>query len=125
MWKYLLKFDQLVMKQGVLHGIYITNDVESQQLVLPREYQKALLHMLDDYYSHQGLDHTMALVRERFYWSKIYQDITEFVTNCHHCHIVTGHYTGPNTQQGLLVANNPLDLFCIDFLKINLSKDSK
>ena len=36
-----------------------------------------------------------------------------------------GHYTGPHTQQGLLVANNPLDLLCIDFLKIDPSKDSE
>ena len=34
--KYLLQFDWLVMKQGVLHWIYITNDVESHQLVLSK-----------------------------------------------------------------------------------------
>ena len=27
-WKYLLQFDWLVMKQGVLHWIYITKDVD-------------------------------------------------------------------------------------------------
>ena len=36
--KYLLQFDLLVMKQGVLHWVYITNDVESLQLVPPKEY---------------------------------------------------------------------------------------
>ena len=36
-----------------------------------------------------------------------------------------GHYTGPHTQWGSLVTNNPLDLLCIDFLKIDPSKDSK
>ena len=36
------------------------------------------------------------------------------------------HYTGPHTQQGLLVvANIPPDLLCIDFLKIDPSKDGK
>ena len=28
-----------------------------------------------------------------------------------------GHYIGPHTQQGALVANNPLDLLCIDFFE--------
>ena len=37
-YKYLLQFDQLVLKQGVLHQIYITNDVESHQLVLSLKY---------------------------------------------------------------------------------------
>ena len=44
---------RLVMKQGVLHQIYITNDVQSHQLVLPRKYHQAMLHMLHDDYGHQ------------------------------------------------------------------------
>ena len=122
-WKYLLQFDRLLLKQGVLHQIYISNDVETHQLVLPLEYHKAVLHMLHDDYSHQGLNQTLALVRERFYWSTMNHDATEYVTNCHWCHIAKGHYTGLHTQQGLLVANNPLDLLCIDFLKVDPSRD--
>ena len=59
---YLLQFDRLVLKQGVLHCIYISNDVETHQLVLPLEYHETVLHMLHDDYSHQGLDRTLALV---------------------------------------------------------------
>ena len=50
---------------------------------------------------------------------------TEYVTNCHWYHVAKGHYTGPQTQQGSLVANNPLDLLCIDFPKADLSRDGK
>ena len=82
-WRYLLQFDWMVMKQGVLHWVYIANDVESHQFVLPKEYQQAVLHMLHDDYSHQRLDHTLALVRERFYWSMMYQNVIEYVTNYH------------------------------------------
>ena len=53
------------------------------------------------------------------------QDVTDYVTNCYWCHVANGHYTGPHTQQGSLVANNPLDLLCIDFLKVGPSKDDK
>ena len=81
--------------------------------------------MLHDEYSHQGLDWTLALVRERFYWSTMNHDATEYVANCHLCHVAKGHYTGLHTQQGLLVANNPLDLLCIDFLKVYPSRDGK
>ena len=99
--------------------------MESHQLVLPLEYHKTVLHMLHDDYGHQGLDWTLALVRERFYWSTMNHDATEYVTNCHQCHVAKGHYTGPHTQQESLVANNPLDLLCIDFLKVDPSRDSK
>ena len=123
--KYLLQFDRLILKQGVLHCIYISNDVETHQLVLPLEYHQTILCMLHDDYGHQGLDWTLALVRERFYWSTMNHDATEYVTNCHWCHVAKGHYTGLHTQQGSLVANNPLDLLCIDFLKVDPSRDGK
>ena len=56
--KYLLQFDRLILKQGVLHHIYISNDVETHQLVLPLEYHQTVLLMLHDDYGHQGLDQT-------------------------------------------------------------------
>ena len=71
--------------------------------------------MLHHDYGHQGLDWTLALVRERFYWGTMNQDVTNYVTNCHWSLVTKGHYTGLHTQQGLLVANNPLDLLCIIF----------
>ena len=89
--------------------------MEIHQLVLPLKYHEAVLCMLHDDYGHQGLNQTLALVSERYYWSTMNHDVTKYVTNCHQCHVVKGHYTGPHTQQGSLVANNPLDLLCIDF----------
>ena len=61
--KYMLQFNHLVLKQGVLHQIYITSDVESHQLVLPLKYHESVLCILHDDYGHQGLDQTLALVR--------------------------------------------------------------
>ena len=81
--------------------------------------------MLHNEYGHHGLDQTSALVRQRFYWGTMNHDITKDVTNCHWCHATKGHYTGLQTQQGLLVANNPLDLWCINFLKVDLSRDGE
>ena len=113
--KYLLCFDQLVLKKGVLHWIYITSDVESHQFELSRKYHEAVLHMLHDDYGHYELDQTLALVRERFYWSMMNHNVTEYVTNCQWCHVTKGHYTGLQTQQESIVANNPLDQLHIGF----------
>ena len=95
------------------------------KIVLLLEYHEAVLHMLHDDYGHQGFDQTLALVRERLYWSMMNHDTVEYVTNCHQCHVSKGHYTGVHTQQGFLVANNPLDLLCIDFLKVDPSREGK
>ena len=38
-WKYLLQLTSLTFKQGVLHCIYINNDVEHHQMILPIKYE--------------------------------------------------------------------------------------
>ena len=36
-----------------------------------------------------------------------------------------GDYTDPNTIPGVIIANNPMDLVCVDFTKVDPLKDSK
>ena len=36
-----------------------------------------------------------------------------------------GDYTKPNTILGVIIANNPMDLVCVDFTKVDPSKDGK
>ena len=62
--KYLLQFDRLTLKKGVLHRLYIHNDVEFHQMVLPIKYQAQVLHLLHDGQGHQGIERTIALCRE-------------------------------------------------------------
>ena len=44
--KYLLQFDRLAFKQGVLHQTYINNNMEYHQMILPVSYQVQVLQML-------------------------------------------------------------------------------
>ena len=46
--KYLLQFDWLTLKKGVLHHIYINNDVEYHEMILPIKYQAQVLSLLHD-----------------------------------------------------------------------------
>ena len=61
MQKYLLQFDRLPMKKGVLYRLFINNDVEFHQMVLPMKYQAQVLHLLNDGQGHQGIERTIAL----------------------------------------------------------------
>ena len=74
---------------------------------------------------HQGIERTLALLHEHFYWPTMSQDASDYVTNCECCCVSKGDYTGPHTQQGSLVANNPMHLLCMDFTKVDPSKDGK
>ena len=45
--------------------------------------------------------------------------------NCKQCQIAKGPYVDPDPSQGSIIANNPMGLLCIDFMKVDLSKDGK
>ena len=63
----LYQFHCLVLKDGVLHQLYIHNNIEYYQLVLPQCYHKKVLQSLHDDLGHQGIDRTLDLPRERVY----------------------------------------------------------
>ena len=80
--KYLLQFKQLILKKGVLHQLHINNDAEYHQLILPIKYQAQVLKLSYDGQGHQGLETTLALCQDRFYWNTMFQDVTNYVQTC-------------------------------------------
>ena len=119
--KYSPQFDKLTLNQGVFLCVYICNDVECHHVtLLTIKYQVQGLLMLHDGQSHQGIEWTVA-----FYWNTMYRDITNYANKCSCYQVAKGHYPGPKTQPGSLIANNPLDLLSIVFTKMKLSKDGK
>ena len=120
-WKYLL----LTFKWGVLHCLYINNDVKYHQMILPIKYQVQVLQMLHDDQGHEGMERTTALCRKCFYWNTMYKDVAKYVKNCPQCQVAQGHYVGPKTKPSSIIANGPLDLLCVNFTKMDSSGDGK
>ena len=109
------QFHQLILKDGVLHRLYIHNDVEYHQLVLPQRYHKKVLQLLHIDLGHQGVDRMLDLLRERVYWPTMTQDANLWVDQCRRCQVAKGNYNTPKPKFGHLIAHNPLDLVCLDF----------
>ena len=74
---------------------------------------------------HQTTERTMSLLYVHFYWNTMYADATTWVQKCERGMVIMGLYIQPNPTQGSLVANNPLDLVCLDFTKVDPSRASK
>ena len=53
--KLALQWDRLILKQGVLHRLYIFNEMEYHQLVLPQRYHRKVFTALHDHMGHQGI----------------------------------------------------------------------
>ena len=83
------------------------------------------MELLHNQQGHKVVEHMLQLVCEQFYWSILLQDVTDWVTNCKWCQTTKGPYVDPDPAQGSIIANNPMDLLCIDFMKVDLSKDGK
>ena len=60
--KLALQWDRLILKQGVLHRLYIFNEMEYHQLVLPQRYHRKVLTALHDHMGHQGIDRMLDLL---------------------------------------------------------------
>ena len=67
----------------------------------------------------------MTLVRERLFWSTMCQDVKDWVKTCKRCKQAKGPYNDPNVKQELLIANQRLEMLCLDFMMMDHSKDSK
>ena len=98
MCKLALQWDRLILKQGVLHWLYIFNEIEYHQLVLPQRYHHKILTAVHNNMGHQGIDRTMDLLRERVYWPSMVKDTQNWVTGCHHCQTARGDYTQPRPK---------------------------
>ena len=119
------QFHRLILKDGVLHRLYIHNDVEYHQLVLPQRYHKKILQSLHNDHGHQGIDRTLDLLRERVYWPTMTQGANLWVNQCRRCQVAKGDYNTPKPKFGHLITHNPLNLVCLDFTKVDPSKGGK
>ena len=80
--------------------------------------------MLHDGQGHQGIDRSIALCREPFYWNTMYREVAQYVKDCPCCQVAKGPHVGPKTQPGSIIANGLLDLLCVDFIPMDPSRNS-
>ena len=119
------QFERLTLKKEVLHRLYVSEDMEYHQLVLPQRFHSKILRSIHDDMGHQGLEKTMELLWERVYWPTMAADASNWVSQCSHCQVAKGNYTTPRPKIGHLESNNPMDLLCLDFTKIDPLRTGK
>ena len=87
------------------------------QLVLPCKYVPLVLRSLHDESGHLGVEKTVELVRDRFYWPKMGAEVEQYIKNCGRC---IARKTPPQRAAPLnqITSKGPLDLVCIDFLSL-------
>ncbi|KAG1955575.1 interleukin-1 receptor accessory protein-like 1-A [Pimephales promelas] len=114
---------KLTIRDNLLHRVTTDQDgKERWQMVLPEKFHLQLIKSLHDDAGHLGVERTVELLRDRFYWSKMNRDIEQYVKTCGRC---VARKTLPQRSSPLncITSSGPLDLVCMDFLSIE--PDSK
>ena len=61
----------------------------------------------------------------KVYWPSMFTDTNCWLAQCKQCLVAKVDYNEPKTLQGSLVANQPLELLCLDFTKADVAKGGK
>ena len=113
--------ESLVLRNGVLYKKRRMSDADTFQLVLPRTHRQQALMGCHDQVGHVGRDHTLGLVRERFYWPGMTGEVVDHVAQCERCI----RSKTLSTQRALLVnvvTTQPMEMVCLDLLSLEPSK---
>uniref|UniRef100_A0A3B3I428 Gypsy retrotransposon integrase-like protein 1 n=1 Tax=Oryzias latipes TaxID=8090 RepID=A0A3B3I428_ORYLA len=109
---------KLVLVDGLLYRkVEKPLGTEVHQLVLPKEHVARVLKSIHDESGHLGVDKTVELIRNRFYWPKMGAEVEQYVKTCGRCitRKALPQRAAPLKQ---ITSKGPLDLVCIDFLSL-------
>uniref|UniRef100_A0A3B3TDH6 Gypsy retrotransposon integrase-like protein 1 n=1 Tax=Paramormyrops kingsleyae TaxID=1676925 RepID=A0A3B3TDH6_9TELE len=108
---------QFVLRNRILYRKRIVNGEVTYQLVLPKSYRELALQELHDSVGHMGIDCTLELVRNRFYWPHMMTDVCNKVRTCERCirQKARAERSAPLVN---ISTSRPLELVCMDYLSL-------
>ena len=91
------------------------------QIIVPKQLRPLILKELHENMGHLGVDRTLDLARERFYWPRMQRDIEHHIG--HACHCVKQKTPTLKTRAPLkpITTTSPFKLIAIDFLHLEKS----
>ena len=119
--RYLRDWTKLKLKNNVLYRTVSIDGQQYDQLIVPKGITDTILHALHDDLGHQGRHRTAWLVKSRFFWLGMDKDIKSKVDLCGRC---VRQKTRPIPAAELvnITSSAPMELVCIDYLSLEMSK---
>ena len=111
---------RLYTSDGVICRQREVDGAATYPMLLPEEYQKIALGGCYDDVGHMGRDRTLSLLRERFYWPSMAEDVAVYVSQCDRC--LRRKAIPQHAHLVNVTTTQPLDMICVDFLSSEPSK---
>lgn len=101
------------------NGVLKRKTATRTQLVLPDKYKARVMEELHNNMGHQGVDRTLSLVRDRFFWPQMRSEIEHYVTRT--CTCLKQKKPSKQTRAPLtnIITTHPFELVSVDFLHLD------
>ena len=119
--RYLRDWSKFSLKDGVLYRTTTLDGQMYNQILVPTAIKDFVLKSLHDDMGHQGRDRTSWLVKTRFFWLGMDEDIAGKVRLCDRC-IRQKTQPAPAAELVNITSSAPMELVCIDYLSLETSK---
>ena len=121
--KIILHFrDDLKSVDGLLYRRWLyRNEVSYLQFLLPVSYRKKTVVACHDQFGHLGMDKTLVLLQERFFWPRMNDDVRTHIRSCKRCL----RFKQKPEKEGMssFETSYPMEIVHMDYLVIGAKKN--
>ena len=117
--------NQLILRKGLLFRKMKKGNQEGSVLefIVPKKFRVQVLRACHDDVGHAGIWKCTRLLRKRFYWANINQDMEEHIKKCERCIRFKAKQEIAPLEN--IEASYPMELVHIDYLTIESNKTEK
>ena len=115
-------WSSLSIKGKVLYKSSSVCDIPAMRVVIPVSHRQQVLTMVHDDHGHLGKDKTLSLAQERFFWVGLLKDIECKLKSCFPCICAKSPHLPERAPLVNISTSRPLELVCIDFMSLEMSK---
>ena len=91
------------------------------RIYVPSEMRLMYLHAYHDRMGHQGHNRTYLLLRQRYYWPGMKQQVVRYVSECHECTMSKNNQRANSAPQRATIGAMPFDEVVVDILSMDKS----
>ena len=111
------------MKNGLLYQKVVLKNHSGpiSQFVLPKNFVCKVILMCHDDNGHLGLERTLGLLQERFFWPKVVDDVHTYICTCDRC--LRCKQPQEKSEMRPILVSYPQELVHLDFLTLGGKAD--
>ncbi|RXN30604.1 Pro-Pol poly [Labeo rohita] len=119
----LKEWRRLVIKKGILYrSVRDCHKGVVEQLILPERLRETVKTALHNDSSHLGFERTLQMLRERFYWPRIFQEVKAWCEQCERCCLRKTPTVNIRAPLFSIHISATMELVCVDFLTLEKFK---